>query len=134
MSAYLEAVVRPEQHVNPVLRHLGAIVSRLDREEAVLACPVTPSLTQGAGVLAGGIIATLLDEAMAHAILARLGEVRIATVELSVRYFCPVRVGDDVAARAWVYREGARLITVEAELTRNAETLAAKAVATFMRV
>ncbi|AGW12549.1 PaaI family thioesterase [Megalodesulfovibrio gigas] len=134
MSAYLEAVVRPEQHVNPVLRHLGVVVSRLDREEAVLACAVTPSLTQGAGVLAGGIIATLLDEAMAHAILARLGEVRIATVELSVRYFSPVRSGDDVAARAWVYREGARLITVEAELMRNAETLAAKAVATFMRV
>lgn len=134
MPGYLDAVVRPDQHVNPVLRHLGVVVSRVNRDEAVLACTVTPALTQGAGVLAGGIIATLLDEAMAHAALARLGEVPIATTELSVRYFAPVKSGDSVLARAWVYREGSRLVTIEAELVRAPEILAAKAVATFMRV
>ena len=131
---YLEQVLLPRQCVNPLLAHLGATVVRVDQEEAVLHCTATPELLQGAGVVAGGVIATLLDEAMAHAALARLGEVRIATVEMSVRYFSPVRLGDTLAARAWMYREGSRMLALEAELLRNADTVAAKAVATFMRI
>ncbi|GAB7081264.1 PaaI family thioesterase [Megalodesulfovibrio paquesii] len=133
-GSYLENVVQPGQAVNPLLAHLGIVVSRLDAEAAVLSTVVTPALLQGAGVLAGGVIATLLDEAMAHAALGRLGMLRIATVEMSVRYFSPVQLGDAVEAKAWMQREGSRLLTLEAELLRNARTLAAKAVATFIRV
>ncbi len=135
MNDYLDAIRQADQDVNPVLRHLDVQVTRLNREEAVLACTVRREHLQGAGGLAGGITALLLDEAMAHAALVRLAPgSRIVTVELSVRYFAPVKLGDTVAARAWVYREGSKVLTLEGELMRNTETVAAKATATFMRV
>lgn len=134
MHSYLEAVCQEEQDINPVLRHLGIRVAVCNQEEAQLHCTVGREHTQGAGLLSGGVTALMLDEAMAHAALARLASgVRIVTVELSVRYFAPVQEGDALVARAWVYREGSRLLTLEGELERNGDVMAAKATATFMR-
>lgn len=135
LRAYLDAVRLPGQTVNPLLAHLGATVTALDRDGCTIACAATPTLLQGAGLLAGGIIATLLDEAMAHAALMRLeGRQKVATVEMSVRYFAPVKPGEQVAARAWTVRQGSRLLTLEAELLSGAMpgALAAKGVGTFM--
>ena len=48
----------------------------------------------GAGFAHGGIIATLLDEAMGK--VCRFREVRAVTAELTVEYLKPVKVADDI--------------------------------------
>ena len=57
-----------------------------------LACK--PEFVQGAGAVAGGVVAALADEAMAHVVLANLAEgQKTATIEMTVRYFRPVLTG-----------------------------------------
>jgi len=53
----------------------------------------------GGGVGHGGIIATLLDEAMGK--VCRFREVRAVTAELSVEYLKPVSVQDEIIVEGW---------------------------------
>jgi len=76
------------------------------------------------GIAHGGIIATLLDEISCAAAFG-LGNVHVVTGELSVRYRrpCPVEVPIVLSAR--IAAQHARYVTVEAELRRAGELLAA---------
>ncbi len=67
---YLEQIRLPEQSVNPLFHHLGIKVVELAPDKATLRLFIKPELIQGAGNAAGGVLAALLDEAMAHAVLA----------------------------------------------------------------
>jgi len=53
----------------------------------------------GGGMGHGGIIATLLDEAMGK--VCRFREVRAVTAELSVQYLRPVSVQDEIIVEGW---------------------------------
>jgi uncharacterized protein (TIGR00369 family) len=60
------------------------------------------------GVLHGGIIATVLDEAMGK--LCRLNDVRAVTAELNVEYLKPIHVDQEIRVEAeQVKREGRQL-------------------------
>ena len=67
------------------------------------------------GIVHGGIISTLLDEAMAHAAI-RLGHMPV-TAEIQVRFRSALSVGQQVQVEGWM--EGApahRLIAAASEL------------------
>lgn len=132
-AEYLEAVCREGQTVNPVFTLLGVRVLEVNIEHGILQCVIGPDLIQGAGVLAGGMLATFADEAMAHAVLARIEpNQRTATVEMSVRYLRPLHEGDTVTAKAWVLKKGRAIVTAECEVVDGKGRLAAKAAASFM--
>jgi uncharacterized protein (TIGR00369 family) len=81
--------------------------------------------------VAGGILAALADEAMAHVALANLEEgSRTATVEMSVRYFRPV-VSGDLTAEAVLVNKGRRLLSIQAMVYDSENRLAAKAEGSF---
>ena len=130
---YLHQVLASPQTVNPLFNTLGVRVERVDADGAVLCMEVDERHLQGAGVAAGGVLATLLDEAMAHAVLAILdGGKATATVDMSVRYLLPVRKGDTVRAEARVLRQGGRIIHVEADVLLPDGDIAARGAATFI--
>ena len=133
MTAYLEAVRQPGQTVNPLFTHLGVVIERADQDQAVLRLPFNPACIQGAGIVAGGILATMLDEAMAHAAIAQGHEGRqVATTNLEVRFFRPARSGDEITATARVVKGGGRALFLEAEAVNQAGTVLAKGSATFL--
>jgi uncharacterized protein (TIGR00369 family) len=82
------------------------------------------------GVLHGGVIAALLDGAMAHCLLAR--GVEGVTVRLIVEFRRPVRVQRPATVRARVSYDSPPLYRVEAEVAQQGE-IQARAVGTFMR-
>ena len=53
----------------------------------------------GGGMAHGGIIATLLDEAMGK--VCRFREVRAVTAQLNVQYLKPVSVRDEIIVEGW---------------------------------
>jgi uncharacterized protein (TIGR00369 family) len=127
--SYLDAVRRPGQTVNNLFAFLGIIVDTLEPDRAVLRLPFRPELTQGAGMVAGGVLATLLDETMAHAVLGgnRPGE-RTTTVDLSVSYLRAAKPGSDLRCEARVVKRGGRVLFVEASaLSDDREVARAKA-------
>jgi uncharacterized protein (TIGR00369 family) len=71
----------------------------------------------GGGMAHGGIIATLLDEAMGKA--CRFREVRAVTAELSVEYLKPVDVHEEIVVEGWATEQKGRSLFHVGEI-RNA--------------
>ncbi len=82
------------------------------------------------GLVHGGLIATLLDAAMLHALFAR--GVAARTGELRIRYRNPVCIGAPITIHAWLRRQCGALFELEAKLRQGA-SLCAEAGAKFMR-
>ena len=74
------------------------------------------------GVFHGGLMATLLDEAM-MAYLYRSG-IHAATAELTVRFRKPVRLGEELVVEAWSEERRGRMIRTVAEARRDGELVA----------
>lgn len=66
------------------------------------------------GIVHGGVLSTLLDEAMSKAIIAHGMEA--FTVELRVRFKQKLHTGETVQVRGWVVERHKRRITAEASL------------------
>ncbi len=67
------------------------------------------------GTIHGGIIGTVLDEAMSQAIIARGWEA--FTAELRVRFRSRIAPGEELRVRGWVVERNKRRIETEAVIT-----------------
>jgi len=82
------------------------------------------------GIIHGGILATVLDEAMSKAVVATRCEA--LTVALRVRFRRRVVCGEPLRIRAWVVKRTKRLIAAEATLTAGDGVECAHARASFL--
>jgi uncharacterized protein (TIGR00369 family) len=64
------------------------------------------------GVVHGGILTAVLDDSMAHAVMA-IGLMPI-TAEMKVRFRRPIRVGEEILFEGWVTKSGRRFIETAA--------------------
>ncbi len=74
-----------------------------------------PSTEGFDGIVHGGIVSTVLDEAMPKAVVA--AEVEALTAELRVRFRRHVASGSKVQIRGWIDSRNKRVIKTEAALT-----------------
>ena len=94
--------------------------------------PITREFLNSQGVLHGGIIATIADEAAWHAIQEHFGKPTLCTTtELKVNYLRPV-FGEKAVARAYLVRAGKTLCITRIDLFDDAGELAAIAIVTYM--
>jgi len=84
------------------------------------------------GVVHGGIVTTLLDEAMAKAVAATGS--RGMTADLRVRFRHYAETGERLLVRGWVVRQKARLVETEALLVAADGSERAHAWAKFLLV
>jgi uncharacterized protein (TIGR00369 family) len=118
----------------PFARLLGLEVESLEPGHAVLSVNMRDDLKRNGGIAHGGVAATLIDSAMAFAIMQSLGEdEHTVTVDLTIHYLRPLTEGT-VRCSARVVRAGKRVITVSAELFDHKEKLAATALSTYLRL
>jgi acyl-coenzyme A thioesterase PaaI-like protein len=82
------------------------------------------------GIVHGGIVSTVLDEAMAKAVVAT--EVEALTAELRVRFRRHVASGSKVQIRGWIDSRNRRVIKTEAALAGADGTELAHAWASFL--
>jgi uncharacterized protein (TIGR00369 family) len=66
------------------------------------------------GVLHGGIIATLLDEAMTRLVCVTLGNA--VTAEMTVRFVAPARIGDLLSICGEITKERGKIIEMKASV------------------
>jgi uncharacterized protein (TIGR00369 family) len=99
-----------------------------------------PDLTQPAGIMHGGVIATLIDSGIAHALLMtdRFQELRaeqgaLVSVDLRVKFLRPVSEGS-IECEARIVRLGRQVIHAEAVVTDATGKEVARGDATYMAV
>jgi len=118
----------------PFAKLLGIEVESIEPGHAVLSMKMRDDLMRNGRIAHGGAVATLIDSAMAFAIMPMLAEnEQSVTVDLTIHYLRPVSEGL-ARASARVVRAGKRVITVSAELFDGNEKLAATAISTYLRL
>jgi len=97
-------------------------------------------LTQPAGIMHGGVIASLIDTGIAHALLLtdRFQEIReeggaLVSIDLRIKYFRPVS-DDAVVCESRITRLGRQIIHAESVVTHADGREVARGDATYMAV
>jgi acyl-coenzyme A thioesterase PaaI-like protein len=105
---------------------------RFHRRDDAITATWTPSpIWEGfSGIVHGGVVSTVLDEAMSKAV-AQTGTEAL-TAELRVRFRRPVAAGNSFLLRGWIVSRNKRLIKTEAALLACDGTEHAHAWATFL--
>jgi len=67
------------------------------------------------GVVHGGLLSTVLDEAMSHAVMA--AGLKAMTAELRVRFREPAPPQNTLMVKAWIVARARRLVEAEASIT-----------------
>jgi uncharacterized protein (TIGR00369 family) len=118
----------------PFARLLGIELKGVAPGLSVLSMPIREDHKQNHGVVHGGAIASLIDSAMAIAIIPLLAEKEgTTTVDLTVHYLRPLTEGVATAV-ARVTRHGRRVIVVTAEVLDKDEKVVAIATSTYLRL
>ena len=82
-------------------------------------------------IVHGGVVATILDEIMAHAVIHYVGPA--VTTSLQITYRAPLHVGEELQAVGYVVEQKSRAVAAEAEIRlTNSKQLIAKGESKFI--
>lgn len=84
------------------------------------------------GIIHGGIVSTLLDEAMVSAIAAK--GIEAVTAELNIRFKEETKLGEKLRIEGYISKQKSRLIFTEGVLSNQNGDIKARAKAKFMVV
>ncbi|MBI4795953.1 MAG: PaaI family thioesterase [Deltaproteobacteria bacterium] len=133
LAPELEASIRERLAANPFVRFIGIQVPQLGRGFARFVLPFKPDLANSIGLLQGGVIAAVADEAVAFALysLAKEGET-FNTVEMKINFLAAVKEGE-VEATAHIAKRGRTISLGEFEV-RQGDRLVAKGLCTYIHL
>jgi uncharacterized protein (TIGR00369 family) len=124
----------------PFFRLIGLDVVDLEPGWSKTRLEHRPDLAQPAGIMHGGVIASVIDSGIAHALLLteRFQELRdqggaLISVDLRVKYLRPVSEGV-IVCESKVLRLGRQIIHAEAVVTNTEGKDVARGDATYMAV
>jgi len=129
----VEARIRARLAANPFIKFVGIQVPQLGKGFARFLLPFKPDLANSIGLLQGGVIAALADEAVAFALysLVQEGE-NFNTVEMKINFLGAVKEGE-VEAVAYIAKRGRTISLGEFEV-RQGERLVAKGLCTYIHL
>ena len=133
LAPELEAGIRKRLAANPFIKFVGIEVPQLGKGYARFLLPFKPDLANSIGLMQGGVIAALADEAVAFALysLVKEGET-INTVEMKINFLGAVQEGE-VEAVATIAKRGRTISLGEFEV-RQADRLVAKGLCTYIHL
>jgi uncharacterized protein (TIGR00369 family) len=116
----------------PFNQLLGMRVWSMHGDGVTIECKIAKRLMNSAGVLHGGVCASLADAAVGIAIHRHLGNHHhITTVEMKINYFRPVKEGR-VFARSHLLRVGSTLCIGRVDLADAQRRAIGTALVTYM--
>jgi acyl-CoA thioesterase len=128
------AIARETLHNNEFAKMIGMNLVEMRPAEATIEIEMRDQLRQPHGLLHGGVTATLIDTAMAFAVITVLTrEEKASTVDLNVHYLRPHTEGKFFCT-ARIVKAGKRLLTVSAEVVNEQGKLIATALSTYTKV
>ncbi len=126
-----------EAPTSGIMKMLGGKIESFEEGLSVMSLTLEEKHMNPNGVVHGGVITTLMDEATGHAIVTIRGleameETPHATVDMSVSFLSGARVGDELVCQARTLRIGRAVAFAEAEVRRRgSDDLVAKGAFTY---
>ena len=130
----IEQKIREKFETNHFPKYLGIEIVSIEEGRARLSVETRKELLQLQGVMHGGAIASLIDTAVAFAIISvSEPQARFTTVEMKVNYLSAIREGR-VIADARIIRDGRRIVVADCDVFDSNGRLAAKWLLTYIRL
>jgi uncharacterized protein (TIGR00369 family) len=108
-------------------KFLGIEVEELRQDYARMRLAYRPEFRQPAGVVHGGVIASMIDTVVVPAVGSGYDEPRqLFTINIQLRFLAPI-VDDDLVAEGWISQRGRQIVFSDAEVRSGSGTLAATA-------
>jgi uncharacterized protein (TIGR00369 family) len=110
---------------------LGIEVEDLRQDYARMRLPYRSEFRQPAGVVHGGVIASIIDTVVVPAVGSGYDEPhQLFTIDFQLRFLAAV-VDDDLVAEGWVSQRGRQIVFCDAEVRGGSGILAATATLTY---
>jgi len=110
---------------------LGIEVEELRQDYARMRLAYRPEFRQPAGVVHGGVIASIIDTVVVPAVGSGYDTPQqLFTVDFQLRFLAAI-VDDDLVAEGWVAQRGRRIVFCDAEVRGGSGMLAATATLTY---
>jgi acyl-coenzyme A thioesterase 13 len=119
---------------SPTGRWLNGTLEALHDDGGTVAYVVREEMVNPAGVLHGGMATAMMDDVVGMTLMVFSGGRFHASINLSVDFLAPARVGDRLRARSRIVRQGRRLANAECTLTAESGTLVARATTNLLAV
>lgn len=131
---FLQSVIgkEVENHPVPVGGWLNGILRVADPGVVEIEYLGRKEMDNGLGLVQGGILAAMIDDAMAAAVFSIGGTYSFNTITLNVEYHYGAKIGDKILAKASVVREGKTIIFSECLLYNLAGRLLTKATSSLV--
>ncbi len=112
-------------------KFLGIELEEVRQDYARMRLAYRPEFRQPAGVVHGGVIASLIDTVVVPAVGSGYDEPRqLFTIDLQLRFLAAV-VDEDLVAEGWITQRGRQVVFCDAEVRSGSGTLAATATLTY---
>jgi len=134
---YFRSVIGKEkvETPSPFMNWLKPVAVAASYGSLTFAYKIRKEMTNPMGNLHGGVIAGIIDDIMGATVYSLEKSDQFVTVNLSVDYFVPARLGDVIHATTRVVKEGRNVINMACELWLPAKKrLLAKASSNLLRV
>jgi acyl-CoA thioesterase len=128
-KSVLQTIGETSQQAGSFAQLLGINFEEMAGGRCTASLQVKQHLLNPHGIAHGGVTFSLADSVCGGAALSTLGEPRILTQDMQIRYHGPARTGT-ITASAQVIHHGQRTITVQGKVRQNA-ILIASMTATF---
>ena len=116
----------------PFNKLVGIRIVRQHSDGVTIACPMSERLRNSAGVMHGGVMATLADVAMGVGLANHFdGRRPVTTTEMKINFLRPIQDGK-LIARSHLLRIGKRLCVGRVDMFDTKRQLAGVAIVTYM--
>ncbi len=116
----------------PFNKLVGIRILKRHADGVTITCPMADHLRNSAGVMHGGVFATVADAAMGIGLASYFGARRpVTTTELKINYLRPIQDGK-LVARSHLLRVGKNLCVGRVDMSDSKRQLAAVAIVTYM--
>ncbi len=122
---------------SPVGRWMGGVLQDIGENSLKVAYTVRPEMTNPAGILHGGMIATMLDDVMGMTVAVKHNpEFKhfYTTVNLQVNFLASTREGATVIASSNIIKAGSKIMNVEGWLHDGGGKLLAHCTCNMLKV
>jgi uncharacterized protein (TIGR00369 family) len=104
---------------------LGLKLEEVRQDYARMRLAYRPEFRQPAGVMHGGVIASMIDTVVVPAVGSGYDDARaLFTIDMQLRYLAPI-AEEDAVAEGWIVQRGRQIVFCEAEVTTASGAVAA---------
>lgn len=92
---------------------LQCTLEKIEEGQAVISLEVRPEMTNPYGMIHGGMMALVMDEAIGWAVVSLDAESHYTSVNLTIDFLYAVKEGERLRARSGIVRQGKKIIHAE---------------------